>query len=88
MNPYSTSLLKSGKFLSKINFSAILDGTSKTLGVINQAIPIFYQVKPLFGNTKTLLNLAKAINEPEEKTQTSQKEVKKIEPTNSPIFYL
>ena len=31
--------------ISKLSFSSILSGTSKTLGVINQAIPVFYQVK-------------------------------------------
>ena len=38
---------------SKVTFSGILNGASKTLGVINQAIPVFYQVKPIFNNAKT-----------------------------------
>ena len=50
--------------LRKINFSQILNGTQKTLNVINQAIPIFHQVKPLWNNTKTIFKIANAINEP------------------------
>ncbi len=44
---------------SKVTFSGILNGASKTLGVINQAIPVFYQVKPIFNNAKTIFKVAK-----------------------------
>ncbi len=46
---------------SKVTFSGILNGASKTLGVINQAIPVFYQVKPIFNNAKTIFKVAKEI---------------------------
>lgn len=46
---------------SGITFSGILNGASKTLGVINQAIPIFYQIKPIWNNAKTMLRVAKAM---------------------------
>ncbi len=48
---------------SKITFSGILNGASKTLGVINQAIPVFYQVKPIWNNAKTMFRVARAVND-------------------------
>lgn len=48
---------------SKLSFSGILNGASKTLGVINQAIPVFYQVKPIWNNAKTMFRVVKGINE-------------------------
>lgn len=47
---------------NKITFNGILNGASKTLGVINQAIPVFYQIKPIWNNAKTMLRVAKAMN--------------------------
>lgn len=44
-----------------INWGNFLTNTSKTLNVINQAIPIVYQVKPLFQNAKTLAKIASII---------------------------
>lgn len=41
-----------------INWSGILNGTSKTLGVINQAIPVIKQVGPMFNNMKSMLKVA------------------------------
>ena len=38
------------EFLKNLNFNNILDGTQKTLNIVNQAIPLIYQVKPLIGN--------------------------------------
>ena len=50
--------------LKNIGWSNILDGTQKTLGVINQAIPIVYQVKPVVSNVRSMFKIASAINEP------------------------
>lgn len=94
MNPYSYSgLLNKGLSLTKtINWAALLDGTQKTLGVINQAIPVYYQVKPLFSNAKTLFKIANVMNTPQQTTNLEEqntvstaitKEIK-----NSPIFYI
>ena len=69
--------------LKNIKWGSILDGTSKTLGVINQEIPVLYQVKPIINNAKTMFKIANIINSPVEK------ETKKEEKTNnSPIFYI
>lgn len=40
--------------LGKINWSSLLSNASKTLNVVNQAIPLYYQVKPMVKNLRTL----------------------------------
>ncbi len=44
---------------SKINWSSLLSNTQKTLNVVNQAIPLYYQIKPVFNNIKTLGRIGK-----------------------------
>jgi len=79
MYPNQTSILS---LLKNIKWGSILDGTSKTLNVINQAIPVVYQVKPVIDNAKTMFKIANIMNTPQEET-------KKEEKTNiSPIFYI
>ena len=60
-NPYLTSNVAKTSFLSKINWSTLLSNTQKTLNVVNQAIPLYYQVKPIFGNIKTLGKISKEL---------------------------
>lgn len=63
-NPYfysmpissSTGSGLSGLF-SKINFSSIVNGTSKTLNLVNQALPIFKQMSPVVRNAKTMFKV-------------------------------
>lgn len=59
-NPYFYSIpsaTSTGSLLSKINFSSIINGTTKTLNLVNQAIPIFKQVSPVIKNAKTMFNI-------------------------------
>ena len=83
MNPYSNLniLSRSLSLLKNIKWGTILDGTQKTLGVVNQAIPIIYQVKPMINNAKTLFKIANVINE-----DPQPEEIK--ENNSIPIFYL
>lgn len=60
MGPYQ---INSG--IKRINWSNILNNTQKTLNVINQAIPIIYQVKPLVTNARTLFRIADAVKDEE-----------------------
>lgn len=53
------------------NFNNFLTSTGKTLNVINQAIPIFYQVKPIFNNAKTMLRVVGAIRDDDTKKTNS-----------------
>lgn len=81
-----------------INWNNILNNTQRTLGIINQAIPIVYQVRPLLTNARTLFRVASAINssDDEERNEVvndnnysnnvNYEEQKKD--SNGPIFYL
>ena len=46
---------------SKISLSGILNGAQKTIGTVNQIVPLYNQVKPMFQNSKILLNVAKGL---------------------------
>lgn len=88
MNPAPTTggLLN---LIKGLNISGILDGTQKTLSVINQAIPVIYQVKPLVSNIGTLLKIKNIINEPANNTTNSVKEdTNNSNSNNSPIFFV
>lgn len=56
---------------STFTFTGLLNGASKTLGVINQAIPVFYQVKPIINNAKTMYRVAKEINSNDKKNNST-----------------
>lgn len=73
MNPYQ---LNSG--IKRINWGNILNNTQKTLNVINQAIPIIYQVKPLVANARTLFRIADAVKDDDKivKEETTKQEEK------------
>ena len=80
---------------SKITFSSILNGASKTLGVINQAIPVFYQVKPIWNNARTMIKVVKGLNSKESSpinttnTTTNEKRSDKNNiKTNAPTFFM
>ena len=47
---------------SGIKWSSILNGTQKTLNVVNQAIPIIKQAGPVINNAKTMFRVIKEIN--------------------------
>ena len=95
MNMAKPSLFGRASTLAKgINWSGLLDGTQKTLGVINQAIPVVYQVKPIISNAKTMFKLASAVksdsnDEVNYTTSVSEKENStKSDYENKPIFYI
>ena len=86
--------------LRGLNFAEILNGTQRTLNVVNQAIPIFYQIRPLWNNTKTIFKIANAINEDDSKKEMiktndikqnidiKEKETTKKTNYNEPVFFL
>lgn len=73
MNPYQIN-----SDIKRINWGNILNNTQKTLNVINQAIPIIYQVKPLVTNARTLFRIADAVkdDEPPVREETTKQEEK------------
>ena len=46
---------------SKITLSGILNGAQKTIGTVNQIVPLYNQIKPMFQNSKILLSVAKGL---------------------------
>ena len=46
-----------GNLFRGISFSSILNGTQKTLGIVNQAIPLVRQAKPVLNNAKTMFRV-------------------------------
>lgn len=97
---YSNQYMKPGLFsrsgLGKgINWSSILDNTQKTLGVINQALPIIHQVGPIISNAKTMFRIADEIRSPSVNNINSNSNIKKetnketvSNTSNKPIFYI
>ena len=50
----------------------VLNNTQKTLNVINQAIPVYYQIKPIWGNLKSFGKIMSAFNEPDNNSHNYQ----------------
>ena len=80
-----------------INWNNILNNTQRTLGIINQAIPIVYQVRPLISNARTLFRVASALNDNDEEESYEEANNKNYndnvsyetkKDSNGPIFYL
>lgn len=80
------------------SFSNLLNGASKTLGVINQAIPVVTQVKPIINNAKTMFRVAKAMSSSDSvktnndttisKNETAKEEKENISSNNNgPTFF-
>ena len=91
--PYQngTNFLKRGFALSnihKINWSNLLNNTQKTLNVINQAIPVYYQVKPIWGNAKTMFRMINALKEDNNTTTINNTKETKKETSTGPVFFL
>lgn len=98
MTPLATqslSPLATTTATKSFSWSGLLNGASKTLGVINQAIPVFYQVKPIINNAKTMFRVVKEINKPEINTNNTNTNIQqsnntKINNTNNnqPNFFI
>ncbi len=100
--PYARPGLFSRLFNISKGFSwgGFLDGTQKTLGVINQAIPLVNQVKPIFNNAKTMFMIADEMRKPSESTSSNVNSNVSVNnnvsfnntavnsSTNRPIFYM
>lgn len=77
-NPAKTglfsSLFKGGKF----SLGSIISGTQKTLGFINQAIPVIKQVSPVVKNAKTMFKVMNEFKKTDTPTKTHKVEPNKI----------
>ena len=47
---------------SSLSLTKVLSGISKGLEIVNQAIPIYKEIKPMMSNAKKVLEIAKEFN--------------------------
>ena len=95
IKPVKKGLIAGLSGLGKINWGSFLTNTQKTLNVINQAIPVYYQIKPIYNNARTIFKVFGAMNDkPSDtnvnniiKTNTNVGEIKKNISSNQPIFF-
>lgn len=82
--------------LNKVNWGNLLTNTQKTLNVINQAIPVYYQIKPIYNNAKTMFRVFGAMNDNSSRSTTNNEvnniannttPTKNISDNNQPIFF-
>lgn len=84
-NPYMYAMPATSSgirgFLSKLNLSSIISGTSKTLNLINQAIPVVKQVSPMMKNAKTMFKIMNEFK------KTEPKKNNEISSSNNDLSY-
>lgn len=66
-----------------INWSSLLNNTSKTIGVVKEAIPIVKEVKPMFNNMRSMLKVASIFKDETDNTNINQPENKNIKNTTT-----
>ena len=82
-----------------LTFGKIIGGISKTLNIVNQAIPLYKQVRPLISNASSILSIFKEFNKPDSMVSTNKKSITTHDTkflketkvasitTNSPTFF-
>lgn len=55
----------------KFDWGNFLSNTQKTLNVVNQAIPIIYQIKPIWANAKTMFKIVGALKDDDNTNKTA-----------------
>ena len=94
------SRIKNG--IKTINWTGLINNTSKTLGIINQTIPMVKQVGPVMNNMKSMLKLASVFKDETDKPKpintnrniSNNNNTKASTPTNnnqkdySPTFFI
>ena len=91
MNPTSafypamaTNSINNGLFSNLargFNWSSILNNTQRTLGIVNQAIPLVRQASPMINNVKTMFKIMNEFKKDETPNQTVSE--KNINNTNN-----
>lgn len=72
--------------IKTINWGGLINNTSKTLGIINQTIPLVRQVGPMINNMKSMLRVASLFKDETDYQKTNQTPKNIISnPTNNTI---
>ncbi|MBR1717807.1 MAG: hypothetical protein IJ715_00890 [Bacilli bacterium] len=84
------------KMFGGINFHSILNGTQRTLNIINQTIPLIKQAQPIIKNAKTMFKVMNEFKKIDNNTSVNNSNIKsnieKIKPSQSysegPTFFI
>lgn len=85
MRGYSLGLPK-----FNFNWAGFLTTAGKTLNVVNQAIPVFYQIGPICRNVKTMFRVANEFRKPDDvkpQEEVVKEEVKEEKILRNPVFF-
>ncbi len=77
--------------IKSYNWSGLINNTSKTLGIINQSIPIVKQVKPVMNNVRSMMKIASVFKDETDNISSNISEDKPTYVNNysqSPTFFL
>lgn len=58
VNRAATNGIFTKSLANRFSLSGLLNGAQKTIGTINQIVPLYNQVKPMISNSKTLISAA------------------------------
>lgn len=83
--PFQAGGLGYGAKLSKFSWSSFLTNANKTLGVVNQTIPLFYQVGPMWRNAKTMFRVFGELKKTERDNNTQENNKPNTEENNSNV---
>lgn len=81
-----------------LTFARVLGGISKALGIANQAIPIYKEIKPMVGNARKVLSVMKEFNNSTKssikktintdiKKEVTNNVTPKVVSTTNPVFF-
>lgn len=87
---YSPSKATIPAIKKSINWGSLLNNTQKTLNIVNQAIPIVYQIKPIVNNARTMLKVANEFSKTNKTSNTSDipKSNTTTKDNNGPNFFI
>ncbi len=88
-----------GTMRSGITLSSVLGGISKGLGILNQAIPLYKEIKPMIGSARKVMSVLQelkinnTINNPSNNKTTidieenTNKKIVNYESQSTPVFF-
>lgn len=69
--------------IKSFNWGGLINNTSKTLGIVNQTIPLVRQVGPMVGNMRSMLKIASAFKDETDTSSTNNQNIIKNQPQNT-----
>ena len=82
-NNFFSKIANTFSNLKNINWGGLINNTSKTLGVINQTIPLVKQVKPVMNNMRSMIRIASLFRD---ETDDNKKSIVNDNYTNNTVY--